>query len=239
VALDIVMEEAVARKLVALNSVFYETLAEPFSNSRSSFPPGFHKVLDFLPRRPLTVLDIGCGNGRFGRFLFEEGLLAAYTGIDSSIALLTLAQEPWTRLIERDLSRANCLDGLGEFEVIMCLATLQHIPAQLNRQRLLDEMAGHLAVGGRIVMSNWQFLENARQRRKIRPWTDVGLEAGEVEHTDFLLSWDRGGTGLRYVALLDEEKTMTMAYQAKLRVVKYFRSDGKEGNLNLYTIMAG
>lgn len=233
------MEEAVARKLVALNSDFYKTLAEPFSESRSSIPPGYHKVLDFLPRRPLTVLDIGCGNGRFGRFLVEEGLLAAYIGVDSSMALLKLTQEPWSRLIERDLSRANCLDGLGEFELIVCLATLQHIPGRLNRERLLGEMAGHLAIGGRIVMSNWQFLDNARQRRKIRPWTDVGLELTEVEHNDYLLSWDRGGTGLRYVAFLDEEMTTIMASQAKLRVVESFRSDGKESNLNLYTIMAG
>jgi 2-polyprenyl-3-methyl-5-hydroxy-6-metoxy-1,4-benzoquinol methylase len=233
------MKEAVTRQLVALNSVFYETLAEPFSNSRSSFPPGFHKVLDLLPRRPLIVLDVGCGNGRFGRFLVDQGLLAAYTGIDSSVALLALAQEPWSRLIERDLSQANCLDGVGEFEVIVCLATLQHIPGRLNRERLLREMARHMVTGGRIVLSNWQFLDNARQRRKIRPWAEVGIDASQVEDNDYLLSWERGGSGLRYVAYLNSEITSKMASDAELRVVTTFRSDGKENNLNLYTVMAG
>ena len=54
----------------------------------------------------------------------------------------------------------------------------------------------------------------------------------------YLLSWHRGGYGLRYVALLDEAETQRLADAAGLRVVAQFYSDGREGNLNLYTLLA-
>ena len=78
-----------------------------------------------------------------------------------------------------------------------------------------------------------------RQRRKIQLWSAAGLEASDAEAGDYLLSWQRGGRGLRYVALVDEEATRRLAAGAGLDVVAQFRSDGREGDLNLYTILAG
>ena len=60
-----------------------------------------------------------------------------------------------------------------------------------------------------------------------------------MEPGDFLLSWQRGGSGLRYVALIDEEATRRLATAAGLRIVDQYRRDGHEGDLNLYTVLAG
>ncbi len=99
-------------------------------------------------------------------------------------------------------------------------------------------MAARLAPGGRVALANWQFTASERQRRKIRPWSEAGITAADVEEGDYLLSWQRGGYGLRYVALLDESETRRLAAAAGLRVVESFRSDGREGELNLYTVLA-
>lgn len=232
------MEEEIARRLVGLNTVFYEQFADPFSASRDSPQPGYDNLLAYLPKGELDVLDAGCGNGRFGRFLIAKGLSIKYTGIDLSERLLSHIHDLPGRFLQRDLSTSGALDGLGDYDLIVCLSTLQHIPGRSNRELLLQDMCAHLQPSGRIILANWQFLSSPRQRRKIRPWSEAGLVSEQVEPGDFLLSWERGGFGIRYVAHLDVEATRKLAEAANLRIANQYYSDGREGDLNLYTILA-
>lgn len=232
------MDETIIRQLTALNEAFYNRFAAPFSASRTGPQPGYSRLLAYVPAGRPRVLDVGCGDGRFGRYLRAAGRDVDYVGVDFSAALLAAGNAPG-RFLRRDLSQAGCLDDLGRFDLIVCLSTLQHIPAHRNRARLLEEMAAQLDAGGYVALANWQFLASERQRRKIRPWAEVGLDVDDVEVGDYLLSWQRGGDGRRYVALLDEAATRTLAAEARLRVVEQFRSDGREGDLNLYTVLAG
>ena len=233
------MKAEVVGRLLALNRAFYDGLAEAFARSREEPQPGFDRLLQELSEPRPRVLDVGCGEGRFGRFLQAHQAIEAYTGVDFSAELLGRAESRVAgRFVRRDLSRPGCLSGLGEFEVVACLAALQHIPGRANRRRLLREMKAHLATDGRIFLSTWQFLDNQRQRRKVVPWQQVGLAAADVEHDDYLLTWQRGGTGLRYVCLIDADEMAALAGESGLRILKHFRSDGREGDLNLYTVLS-
>ncbi len=233
------MDDSLVRKLVELNTEFYARFADPFAASRSTPQPGFARLLEYLPNTPFSVLDVGCGNGRFGRFLHDAGLLRSYVGVDVTPALMAKIVEFEGELYVRDISLPDSLQGLGKFDLVVCLATLQHIPGQSNRLRLVHELATHLEPTGLLVLSNWQFLNSSRQRRKIRPWSLVGIEQAQLEPHDFLLSWERGGNGVRYVAHLDDKTTEEMTKLAELHLVNQFTSDGREGTLNLYTILAG
>ena len=232
------MDETLVRRLVALNQAFYARFATPFAASRAGPQPGFAQLLAYVPAGWPRLLDVGCGDGRFGRFLAAQGLEVEYFGVDFSADLLGAATGPG-RFVRRDLSRPDSLSDLGRFAFIVCLATLQHIPGRDNRARLLAEMAAGLEPGGHIALANWQFIASQRQRRKIRPWAEAQIDTADLEAGDYLLSWQRGGYGLRYVALLDAAETQRLADVAGLRVVAQFHSDGREGDLNLYTILAG
>lgn len=231
------MDETTVRRLVALNEAFYARFAAPFAASRAAPQPGYERLLAYAPRPGGRVLDVGCGEGRFRRFLRAQGIDVDYTGVDFAPALLALGDASG-HLVQRDLSRPDSLADLGRFNLIVCLSTLQHIPGGDNRARLVAEMGARLLPGARLVLANWQFMGSQRQRRKIQPWPVAGLAASDVEPGDYLLSWQRGGVGLRYVALVDEEATRRLAAGAGLDVVAQFRSDGREGDLNLYTILA-
>ena len=117
------------------------------------------------------------------------------------------------------------------------LAAMQHIPGRDNRAALLREMAAHIANDGRIFLSNWQFARSDRQRRKIVDWEEAGLSMSDLEENDYLLTWQRNGRGLRYVHLLDSAEVKSLAKAASLAVVDEYYDDGKEGNLNLYSIL--
>lgn len=237
------MNDATVAALIEINRAFYGGRAGPFDRSRQIDQPGFQKTLAFLPAKPLTVLDIGCGNGRYGSFLARHDRLAAYTGLDFSSELLEAAAaalahlDPAPILLERDMAAENVLSDLDQYALIVCLSALQHLPQSRRRIDLLAQMKNHLAPDGHILLGNWQFNRSERQRRKIRPWSAVGLAEDAVEPGDYLLTWQRGGLTYRYACLIDEAETNKLAAAAGLTISGQFLSDGREGDLNLYTIL--
>ncbi len=232
------MEPEVAQKLLALNREFYAALAQPFAETRQTPQPGFDRLRAALPGVPCDVLDVGCGNGRFGHYLQQHNALTHYAGVDFSSELLAHAalRVPGD-YFQRDLSQSGCLDGLVQYDVVACLAVLQHIPGFENRLRLLREMRDRVGENGRIFISTWQFMDSERQRRKLCDWAEIGLSAADVEPNDHLLTWQRDGFGLRYVCFVDEAETARLAEAANLCILDQFRSDGQEGDLNLYTVL--
>ena len=232
------MNEEIANALLSLNKTFYSQFADPFALSRGSPQPGFKRLLKEIPPSLKNVLDVGCGNGRFGHFLKDQIGEFDYVGVDFSSELLNKAEKNFIgTFVQRDISRPDFLKDLECFDLIVCLATMQHIPGKQNRKHLLREMGSHLTDKGVIFLANWQFMDSPRQRRKLRDWSLIGLDAAEVEPNDYLLSWQRDGFGLRYVCFIDIKETNSMALEAGLTINQQFYSDGKEGNLNLYTVM--
>lgn len=236
------MRPEVMHQLVQINHTFYEQFAQPFHHSRLEPVPGFFELLDWLPATPQTVLDVGCGDGRWGYFLAERGRVDRYVGVDNSPAYLAQAQTSPTADSTRftfrhgNMLEAGFLAGLPHFDLVVCLSALQHVPSRARRATLLLELAAQLAPHGRLILGNWQFLASERQRRKLVPWASVGLTAQDVEVDDYLLRWQRQGQGVRYVAQIDEAQTAELTAAAQLHIIHQFRSDGREGNLNLYTI---
>jgi len=117
------------------------------------------------------------------------------------------------------------------------LAVLHHIPGGDVRARILRQARDLLAPQGRIVVSTWQFMDNERMRKKIVPWSVVGIDERELEVADALLNWKRGGEGLRYCHWIGEDEMRELAARAGLNVVEMFRAGGREGDLSLYAIM--
>jgi len=244
------MTSAVQQRLLELNRTFYATVATDFDQTRAGLPVGWQQLCRYLPTgtvdRPIAVLDAGCGNGRFARFLAEQGAHASYIGVDADAALLALAAQnnaawvkPYGRFVQADLAQPGWSTRLAgdAFDVVVCFAVLHHLPGYALRCQVMQELVARMAPDGVLVFSNWQFLTSARFVQKQIEWQTVGLTAEDVEAGDALLPWQQGGYAVRYVHQVDEQEMMALASEAGLHIVASFLADGKEGNLNLYTIL--
>ena len=232
------MKDEIVQKLLDLNQQFYNTVAVSFDNSRQNPMEGFYDMLAYLPAQQISLCDVGCGNGRYGHFLRQQERLAAYAGVDFSVELLQKARNMvgMGEFFQRDMSKPDFLAGIGQFDVVACIAAMHHLPGRHNRVQLLRELKKHMAENGRIFLANWQFMDSVRQQRKVMDWAEIGLSDADVESGDYLLKWQRGGLALRYACMVDEAETAVLAQEAGLQIEAQFRNDGKEGNLSLYTI---
>jgi SAM-dependent methyltransferase len=95
------------------------------------------------------VLDLACNEGRLIDFL-PDG--AAYTGIDINDRALARARQlyPGREFLNADLSQTLPDSLYGQFDVIVMLAFLEHIPQPADMLRVV---AGALKSDGRIVIT--------------------------------------------------------------------------------------
>lgn len=232
------MQPEVVQKLLDLNQTFYDSFASTFSRTRKPINPGFDELMTAVPAGATSMLDVACGNGRFGEYYLQKGLIQTYTGVDFSVELLKIAQELTGGTVQqRDLTQPDALADLGQYDLVVCLAALHHIPGQETRRQLLCNMRDCLAENGRIFLSTWQFMDSERQQRKVRDWAEMGLSDADVDANDYLLTWQSGGFSYRYACMVDEAETAVLAEETGLNIIKQFREDGRERRLSLYTVL--
>lgn len=239
------MDETTAQRLLALNRQFYDEFADPFAESRGFEQPGIRQALDFLPATG-RLLDVGCGNGRLAHVLERADRPVEYLGIDSSARLLEIARRQSAALrsvqaqfLEIDITEhgwSSILPG-GRFEAIAMLAVLHHLPGWQSRCNCLVALRELLGADGRIVVSVWQFMNEARLKRKVVPWSAIGLSDEQVEPGDVLLDWQRGGRGLRYCHLVNETELAALAKATGLVLTDVYYADGRSQRLNLFGVL--
>jgi alkylated DNA repair protein alkB family protein 8 len=238
------MDEQVRSQLRQINHDFYTRHAAGFAATRFGGQPGWSRIIAHFP--PVCqVLDLGCGNGRFARFLDRRLQPVRYLGLDASASLLDIARRETAGLAhtqaefrQADLGEAGWEETAGGgWDAVVALAVLHHIPGLAHRAVFVAAAARLLAPNGVLILSTWRFSHNARMAGKILPWATVGLAADQVEAGDYLLDWRQDGVGYRYVHELDEAEIVMLAVQAGLRVVEQFHADGREGDLSLYAVL--
>ncbi len=239
------MDPYTAAKLIELNQLFYQTFALQFSQTRQRLQPGVRRILESLPDAA-SILDLGCGNGELARHLFQKGFGGAYAGLDFSTRLLAEARakvpfESRAIFLQADLSQPGWAEGMpyGPYDLILAFAVFHHLPGEALRRQVLSTAHGRLAARGRLIHSEWQFLNSPRLAARIQPWEMAGLSLEQVDAGDYLLDWRQGGSGLRYVHHFTLEELAGLAAEAGFTILDTFLSDGEGHNLSLYQTWEG
>ena len=238
--------------LNGINRHFYRAHAEAFSATRQAPWPGWCRVLDLAEARaggrPLDVLDVGCGNGRFAAFLADRGARYRYSGTDASPELLALARahgrgsvdEP-VRYRQADFLEEPISDRPGHrFSLVVLFGVLHHVPGRKQRLALLRSLARCLQTRGLLVVTAWQ-LERFHEKR--RPWKEFNLTArrpvdlSQLEPGDHLLPWGNGD-GIRFCHFADDAEIDALSREARLARIAAFSADGSSGDHNRYFVFA-
>ncbi|MFK7894195.1 MAG: class I SAM-dependent methyltransferase [Myxococcota bacterium] len=267
------MNPTTRNQLLDLSRAFYEAHAEAFDASRGHQPwPGWARLLPALPALPrlepdaepgadtktaprrLRVLDIGCGNARFARFLHDAGVALDYKGLDANAALLDAARERLPEELQDavELEEHDFLAGEapgaelppGPFDLIVLMGVLHHVPGADWRQALLEASAARLAPGGILALAAWQFGGRPRFEKRTVAWESLGeilgspVDLSTLEPGDTLLRFgDVPFAPPRYCHQVAEGEFMGWPEALDLEGLDEYRADGSEGDLNRYWVL--
>ena len=233
------MNRSTIKRLNRINRDFYCATAAEFDAARQAAWQGWERLLAVIDLPLRSVLDLGCGNGRFASFLAaRQSQRFEYIGIDSNADLLARARRQAAaapnieaRLIEADI----VLDRppREQAQLVALFGLLHHVPGFSNRRALMAAAARSVLPGGYLVFAAWRFYERARFRERIQPWP-AGIE---VEAHDYLLDWRRGERALRYCHYVDDAEHAQLIDATGLPVIADYRADGAERDLNRYTVL--
>lgn len=112
----------------------------------------FHGRLRLLPKRPLKVLDLGCGTGRNLKHLAAAGIeVDDYTGVDRSTRMLERARSkhPYSRARFMSSDAIDAAHSSGAYDLVLATWILSHQP---NPGDLLDAARTALAPEGHLLV---------------------------------------------------------------------------------------
>jgi tRNA (uracil-5-)-methyltransferase TRM9 len=232
------MDQASIHRLNNINKQFYDTTATDFDMLRRGAWPGWKRLLPYLTS-PLSVLDVGCGNGRFALFLSTHVSPLIYFGIDNNKPLLDRAHETLqhlnARLEQHDIveNPSITLPDIGQFDLVTLFGVLHHVPGSENRLALMQRLAELIKPNGLLAFACWRFAEYERYTSRFTEWPD---DISREPH-DYLFDWRRGTPALRYCHYVDDAEHDRLVAVTGFTELERYRADGETGDVNCYSIL--
>ncbi len=221
------MRKKTREKLLNIVKQNYSEIATDFDISRKKYLwPEMEKFSE-LVFEGAKILDAGCGNGR----LLEafNGKKVDYSGFDLSPELISFAKEnyPEQDFFVDDVLKLENLPK-KKYDFIFLIAVILHIPDRNLRAQVLKNLAEKLEVGGRIVLSVWDFYgqkrfdELVRKSETKRIFSFDGRERG-----DLLFLWTSGdgkSKSQRYYHAFKDRELKSLAKSAGLELEEFYKS---------------
>jgi tRNA (uracil-5-)-methyltransferase TRM9 len=222
------VEPDVRAQLQELTADFYRFHAHSFDESRKGAWNSWGAILNEI--RPFkSILDLGCGNGRFAAFLDEHVEDFDYTGIDAEPAFIDAARARYPSHTFTEAQLDNEIDG--SYDAIVSFGVFHHVPGFNERVALLQRLAKALRNGGHIAVSLWQPLLLDNFDKKVALRTVDG-----VEHNDYLLGWNGDFDHVRYCHHFDEPEITDLIESSDLCLVRQFQGTNND-RTNHYIVL--
>jgi MPBQ/MSBQ methyltransferase len=139
------------------------------------------KLLDCIPEKKGTILDVACGKGATTRHLLKYYKAENVTGINISAKQLQICRKNASGCTFRQIDATNLEFPHNSFDTIICVEAAVHFD---TREKFLHEAQQVLKPGGRLVLSDallavWAPVQPvANYLRNPRAYRQVCLRAG-------------------------------------------------------------
>ncbi len=238
---------------------FYQKFSQSFSQTRTNSWTGW-KI--FAKKRPDmiensdSVIDIACGNGRFGQFMAQTNKnIVKYIACDANTSLLQECARrnqqlfPHSIYIELDIFSqlmknqevfvSNLSKNLNFSDQILigCFGFWHHLPSHLARVKFLSALKTIITTHqGMILISVWQCKNNARLMRNGHLISIEEKPDSSGDSNDYLLTWKGDQQTFRYCHHSSDEEFQKYCMDTGLTIEDIF--PGKDSDTdNIYYVL--
>jgi ubiquinone/menaquinone biosynthesis C-methylase UbiE len=197
------MKEKNVKKLLKKVVNDYDNISDEFSNTRQREWKEFETMLPYLKKDQFLV-DLGCGNGRFYKFIKEKKSLK-YLGIDNSRNLLKQAQKahPEAEFIHGDLLELPLDDKT--IDVAAAIASIHHIPSKQLREKVIQEIHRTLKDKDIFIITVWNLYQKKYKKYIWKSFFRWLFSFRQFEFGDTFIPWGKSGVKRYYYAFKEKE----------------------------------
>jgi hypothetical protein len=192
--------------------------------------------LPLSPQSPLTVLPQTSAQSVL------PPLSPLSPGVDCHYQSLDIMD-----IVQRGLN-INSLLAAPLCDLSVSFGFLHHVPLQEYRVGILTSLINQTRPGGYVIVSLWQFHNNATMKDKAQTAHEralhelgksVELSPDGFDDNDYLLGWQNTPGAYRYCHSFsaNEIDHLIESVASKATVVSRFTADGKTNDLNSYLIL--
>lgn len=148
----------------AMDATTIDRIAESYDHwfqrryvqGKLSTDPAYAAVAELVARRPLPLLDIGCGIGLLGQYLHAKGVITTYLGVDHDARKIEAGSRALRQLGLEQALPLRLADGATAYPLRGHVAILDvlHYLSEARQRELLDNAIAHLAPGGMLIVRN-------------------------------------------------------------------------------------
>lgn len=219
------MESEKTQKILEQTKEIYNAIAPDFSDTRGKWWQGFGGFNQYV-KPGNKVLDLGCGNGRMAEIFTDSQI--EYLGVDNSQELIKIAKQRFVdkSWVKFEVGDALTVDYQNQFDLVLMMAVLHHIPTKELRIKALKNVYNSLRSGGRLVISNWNLWQAFGDRKKLRYWKyfldyKEKFERGVWRLSDAFVPWKPlAGDNLRYVHSFRKREMKQLLKEVGFKVEK-------------------
>ena len=184
------MREKKAKKVLEHVKATYGNIAESFSSTRHYIGREFTTFLPYL-QDAKHILDLGCGNGRFMRFLEKEKLKATYIGIDNAQSFIDICKKEFPHHTFQEGDQLNIPLSDEKQDLIINIRAFHHLPSKKYRLVALKEMRRVLKSKGILIVTVWNLWQLKYWKQLCLAILRSIISFGSYAYNDTFIPWQQ------------------------------------------------
>lgn len=219
------MREKKAKKILAEVKNTYNDIAAEFDQTRRYAGKEFWLFKEYI-KPGSFIVDLGCGNGRFLKFLEELSKdwtkpAFHYLGIDNNDKLLAKAREQFPHFNEENFINGdqlsipiaeNCVDTMFN------IRAFHHIPSWQLRLQAVLEMKRVLKPDGILIITVWNLWQKKYWKEILKGFFRSILTLGSYSPKDLFIPWAKKAK--RYYHAFTSAELSSLISHSGLEVMK-------------------